>query len=47
MELNIATPTGVNGTIDVSDEAFGKEYNGDLVHQAVVAYMAGARQGTR
>ena len=47
MELNIATPAGVNGTINVSDEAFGKEYNGDLVHQAVVAYMAGARQGTR
>ncbi len=47
MELNIATPAGVNGTVTVSDEAFGKEYNGDLVHQAVVAYMAGARQGTR
>ncbi|MEZ0152752.1 MAG: 50S ribosomal protein L4 [Candidatus Reddybacter sp.] len=47
MELNIATPAGVSGTINVSDEAFGKEFNGDLVHQAVVAYMAGARQGTR
>ncbi len=47
MELNIATPAGVNGTISVSEEAFGKEYNGDLIHQAVVAYMAGARQGTR
>jgi len=47
MELNIATPAGVNGTINVSDEAFGKEFNGDLVHQAVVAYMAGGRQGTR
>ncbi|MEZ0121208.1 MAG: 50S ribosomal protein L4 [Candidatus Reddybacter sp.] len=47
MELNIATPAGVSGTIHVSDEAFGKEFNGDLVHQAVVAYMAGARQGTR
>ena len=47
MELNIATPAGINGTVNVSDEAFGKEFNGDLVHQAVVAYMAGARQGTR
>ena len=47
MELNIATPGGNAGTVSVSDEAFGKEFNQDLVHQAVVAYMAGARQGTR
>jgi large subunit ribosomal protein L4 len=26
---------------------FGREFNQDLVHQAVVAYLAGARQGTR
>lgn len=47
MELNIATPTGTSGTVAVSDAAFGKEFNQDLVHQAVVAYMAGARQGTK
>ena len=47
MELNIATPTGTNGTVAVSEVAFGKEFNQDLVHQAVVAYMAGARQGTK
>ncbi len=47
MELNIATPTGTNGTVAVSDVAFGKEFNQDLVHQAVVSYMAGARQGTK
>jgi large subunit ribosomal protein L4 len=47
MELNIATPNGTNGTVAVSDVAFGKEFNQDLVHQAVVAYMAGARQGTK
>lgn len=47
MELNIATPGGSAGTVSVSDEAFGKEFNQDLVHQAVVAYMAGARQGSR
>ncbi|HEY7772977.1 MAG TPA: 50S ribosomal protein L4 [Marinagarivorans sp.] len=47
MELNIATPSGTNGTVAVSDVAFGKEFNQDLVHQAVVAYMAGARQGTK
>jgi len=47
MELNIATPGGSAGTVSVSDTAFGNEFNQDLVHQAVVAYLAGARQGTR
>ena len=47
MELNIATPEGSKGTVNVSDVAFAKEFNQDLVHQAVVAYMAGARQGTK
>jgi large subunit ribosomal protein L4 len=31
----------------VSDVAFAREYNEDLVHQVVTAYLAGARQGTR
>jgi large subunit ribosomal protein L4 len=47
MDLNITTPEGAKGTVEVSDVAFGKEFNQDLVHQAVVAYMAGARQGTK
>lgn len=47
MELNIATPEGAKGTVSVSDVAFAKEFNQDLVHQAVVAYMAGTRQGTK
>ncbi|WP_438951393.1 50S ribosomal protein L4 [Porticoccus sp.] len=47
MELTIATPKGSAGTIEVSEAAFGKEFNQDLVHQAVTAYLAGARQGTR
>lgn len=47
MELNIATPEGSNGTVSVSEITFGKEFNQDLVHQAVVAYMAGGRQGTK
>lgn len=47
MDLNIATPEGSKGTVSVSDIAFGREFNQDLVHQAVVAFMAGARQGTR
>lgn len=47
MELTIATPKGSAGTIEVSEVAFGKEFNQDLVHQAVTTYLAGARQGTR
>lgn len=47
MELSIATPQGQKGTVAVSDVAFGKEFNEDLVHQAVVAYMAAGRQGSK
>lgn len=47
MELTIATPKGKGGTITVSEAAFGIEFNQDLVHQTVVAFLAGARQGTR
>jgi large subunit ribosomal protein L4 len=35
------------GTVEVSDATFAKEFNEDLVHQVVTAYLAGARQGTR
>ncbi len=43
MQLN------VNGAqaIEVCERTFGGEFNETLVHQAVVAYMAGGRQGTR
>lgn len=47
MELSIATPGGSGGTLTVSDAAFGGEFNQDLVHQAVTAVLAGARQGSR
>lgn len=33
--------------IDVSDAAFGREFNEGLVHQAVVAFLAGARTGSK
>ena len=37
-----------NGSgLSVSDAIFGADYNENLIHQAVVAYQAGARQGTR
>ena len=48
MQLALAAPGNVSaGTVEVSDTTFGREYNEDLVHQVVVAYLAGARQGTR
>ena len=47
MELSIATPKGIKGTVEVSEAAFGMEFNQALVHQAVVTFLAGARQGTR
>src|SRR6056300_1698308 len=48
MELNIAKPgNAASGALQVSDATFAREFNEDLVHQAVVAQMAAARQGTR
>lgn len=47
MELTIASPAGDAGTVTVSDAIFGRVFNEDLVHQAVTAYLAGGRQGTR
>lgn len=48
MELALALPGKKTGKekVTVSDESFGREYNEPLVHQTVVTYMAGARQGT-
>jgi large subunit ribosomal protein L4 len=48
VELNVCKPGSSEvATVSVSDAAFAREYNEDLVHQVVTAYMAGARQGTR
>ncbi len=48
MELKIAAFDGQKGgKVTVSDQAFGREFNEDLVHQAVVAYQAGGRQGSK
>ena len=35
-----------NKDISISNEVFSKEFNESLVHQAVVSYMAAARQGS-
>jgi len=48
MELNLTTATGKASkkAVEVSDANFGREFNESLVHQAVTAYLAGARQGS-
>lgn len=49
MQLTVASTArdSVAETIEVSDGTFAKEFNEDLVHQVVTAYLAGGRQGTR
>ena len=48
MEINLAVTGEKKGSaLEVSDVTFGREFNEALVHQVVVAYMAGARSGTR
>ncbi len=44
MELQLANE---NKSIEVADSTFGRDFNEHLVHQLVVAYMAGGRAGTR
>ncbi len=48
MELSvIKAGNAAAGTVSVSDATFAREYNEDLVHQVVTAFMAGSRQGTK
>jgi len=46
MELKVINDKGQSAaSMIASDELFGREYNQDLVHQLVTAYMANARAG--
>ncbi len=48
MELSIVAPgNAAAGTVEVSEVAFAREYNEDLVHQVVNSYLATGRQGTK
>jgi len=48
VHLNIKSLTGKEaGSLDVADDIFAIDYNESLIHQVVVAFMAGARQGTK
>jgi len=47
MELKVINDKGQPAAnMKASDELFGREYNEDLVHQLVTAYMANARAGS-
>ena len=48
MELALAKPgKGTsNEKVSLSDEAFGRDFNEPLVHQTVVTFLAGSRQGS-
>ena len=43
MNLNLVA----GGSVEVSEVAFGRDFNEALVHQVVTAYLAGGRQGSR
>ena len=45
MKIELLSTTK-NQDINISDNAFSKDFNESLVHQAVVSFMAGSRQGT-
>ena len=48
MELQVTLPglKPADSKVSVSDDSFNKEFNESLVHQVVVTYLAGARQGS-
>lgn len=43
MELSVAG----GAKIEVSEQVFGRDFSEPLVHQVVIAYLAGARAGTK
>lgn len=44
MKLDIV---GAKGGVEVSEQAFGVDFNEPLIHQVVTAWLAGARSGTK
>lgn len=48
MDLSIVAPGNASaGTVSVCEKLFARDYNEDLVHQVVTAYLAGSRQGSK
>ena len=46
MKIDLLTTSTKKSDITISETTFGKDFNESLVHQAVVSYMAGSRQGS-
>ena len=46
MKIDLLTTSTKKSDINISETTFGKDFNESLVHQAVVSYMAGSRQGS-
>ncbi len=48
MEYKIIADNGDDSSsVSLSDNVFAKDFNEDLIHQVVTAYMAGGRSGTK
>jgi large subunit ribosomal protein L4 len=49
VDLQVVNSSGqaAESTLSVPDEIFARDFNEALIHQVVVAYLAGARAGTR
>ncbi len=47
MELTLNSIDGSAGKVSVSEQLFGADFNEALIHQVVVAYLAGGRSGTK
>jgi large subunit ribosomal protein L4 len=47
MKLKVVNAGAGNAEVEVADATFAREFNETLVHQVIVAYMAGGRAGTK
>ena len=47
MKLKVVNAGTGNAEVEVADATFAREFNETLVHQVIVAYMAGGRAGTK
>ena len=46
MKLDLLNAENKKSAVQISETTFGKDFNESLVHQAVVTYLAGSRQGS-
>jgi large subunit ribosomal protein L4 len=47
MKLKVVNAGAGSADVEVADATFAREFNETLVHQVIVAYMAGGRSGTK